>query len=101
VVKQCEKGETVCAADTMEACAGLTNEHLGGDTAGFVPPGPQTCVEPKKAVHWCQIDEDPRCQELSMVHERAHACGWHHRDGKGVPGAAEGKVFGCKSLGQH
>lgn len=34
-------------------------------------------------------------QELTMVHELAHACAWHHGDGLGVPGDADG-VLKCR-----
>lgn len=62
------------------------SKQSGGDVGGFVRRGPQTCELPKEEVNWCQLQRSPPCQALMMVHELAHACGWHHFEGKGVPG---------------
>lgn len=63
----------------------------GDDVGGFVARGPQTCELPTEELNWCQLPRTPLCQARIMVHELAHACGWHHLDGKGVPGN-EGSV---------
>jgi len=97
VIEQCARGQVVCGAEVVAQCDKLAAAHPKGHTGGYVVPGPQTCEMPKQYVNWCQIEQSPRCQELSMVHERAHACGWHHEDGKGVPGE-DGEISGCKPL---
>lgn len=67
----------------------------GDDVAGYVPlaqPNEQrSCTQPRENLSWCQVPLSPPCQQQNMVHELAHACGWHHRQGKGVPGN-EGQV---------
>lgn len=97
VIDQCRRGQVVCGAEVVAKCsekslASPQNSKKGG----YVQEGPQTCEMPRGYVDWCQIDQSPRCQELSMVHERAHACGWRHNDGMGVPGD-DGIIWGCKS----
>lgn len=106
VITQCSTGQNVCAADTMAQCAKRTSEvreetkNPNATIAGYVPPPElrgQTCTHPYPAVNWCQVSQPQRCQVLTMLHERAHACGWKHNDGQGVPGDEGGKgVLGCK-----
>lgn len=96
VIDQCRRGQAICGADVVAECSELALQHPPNPPGGYVRPGPQTCEMPKRYVSWCQVDQSPRCQELSMVHERAHACGWLHHGGKGVPGQ-DGKIRGCKS----
>jgi hypothetical protein len=96
VIEQCSKGLALCGAEVVARCSELALEHPEGKTGGYVLAGPQTCEMPKKYVNWCQVEQSPRCQELSMVHERCHACGWRHGQGKGVPGD-DGEIRGCKS----
>ena len=95
VIDQCRRGQALCGAEVVAYCDKLAAKDPTGHTGGYVASGPQTCEMPKRYVNWCQIEQSPRCQELSMVHERAHACGWHHKDGKGVPGP-DGKISGCE-----
>ncbi len=97
VIEQCKRGQVVCGAEVVAICAQRSVEQPEGEKGGYVLPGPQTCEMPKRYVDWCQVDQSPRCQELSMVHERAHACGWHHEQGKGVPGQ-RGRIWGCQPL---
>lgn len=96
VIDQCSKGQTLCGAEVVAQCSERSVGNLKGRKGGYVFDKAQTCEMPKRWVDWCQIEQSPRCQELSMVHERAHACGWHHREGKGVPGD-EGRIVGCSS----
>jgi hypothetical protein len=96
VIDQCRNGLNLCGVSVVAKCSELSLENSDGETGGYVYDGPQTCEMPKKWVNWCQIEQSPRCQELSMVHERAHACGWRHGQGKGVPGD-DGVISGCKS----
>lgn len=95
VIRQCEFGIATCTDKDMEECAEHRKKYSDGDVAGLVPPRGQTSEDPLRSVKWCQIDQHPWCQTQSMVHERAHACGWHHHDGKGVPGN-DGPIQGCK-----
>jgi hypothetical protein len=45
-----------------------------------------TSGDPKKEVDWCEAPIDSACQNLYMVHELAHTCGWRDNDtSKGVP----------------
>jgi len=97
VIKHCKEGYAFCGEKVMATCSKLTREHPEGETGGYVYPGTQTCERPKPYVNWCQIGQSPPCQALSMVHERAHACGWDHGDGMGVPGDDKGRIIGCKS----
>ena len=96
VIDQCRRGQTVCGAEVVATCSKRTLEQPTKPPAGYVFDKGQTCEMPKRYVDWCQIEQSPRCQELSMVHERAHACGWHHGEGMGVPGD-DGQILGCKS----
>jgi hypothetical protein len=96
IIDQCRGGLTLCGAHVVAACSLRSIEHPEGEKAGYVVRGAQTCNMPKKWVNWCQLPQSPRCQELSMVHERAHACGWRHDEDKGVPGD-DGEISGCKS----
>lgn len=87
-------GRAVCDEAVQVECVRRTNQHPEGDqVGGFVPEGPQTCEVPAEEVHWCQVPHSPPCQAQIMVHELAHACGWHHGQGQGVP-ANNGK-FRC------
>ena len=97
IINQCRKAEPHCNATAVADCSRLSLKHPEGKTGGYVPPGPQTCERPGEEIYWCQLDQSPRCQEQSMVHELAHMCGWHHGDGQGVPGdeAGEGR-FRCR-----
>src|SRR5829696_6252075 len=96
IIDQCRKGLTLCGAQVVAECSKGSAGHPEGEKAGYVVRGPQTCKMPKKWVNWCQLPQSPRCQELSMLHERAHACGWHHNEGKGVPGQ-DGEIPRCKA----
>src|SRR6185436_5068839 len=78
VIDQCRRGQAVCGAEVVATCAERSFENPQGKKGGYVLRGTQTCEMPKKWVNWCQIEQSPRCQDLSMLHERCHACGWHH-----------------------
>jgi hypothetical protein len=95
IIEKCSKAEPLCDATAVAQCAELSRGHLQGQTGGFVLPGPQTCRVPANEIFWCQIEQSPRCQEQSMVHELAHLCGWKHGEGQGVPGDDQGE-FRCR-----
>jgi len=83
VQAQC-KGATVKCGDayTELKCIPKGNGRVGG----FVPPRGQTCSIPWDEVNWCDLPLSSHCRARAMVHELAHTCGWHHKDGHGVPG---------------
>jgi hypothetical protein len=95
VLHLCRVGEVVCDTKTKLKCARRkTEEKIGNEVGGWVPDDvPRTCKVPKEEVNWCELPRSPPCQSQMMVHEYAHACGWHHKQGKGVPGD-KGK-FNC------
>jgi hypothetical protein len=41
---------------------------------------------PVRETNWCEEPASRECRANAMVHELAHACGWRHRMGGGVPG---------------
>lgn len=94
VLHQCRRGRAVCGEVVQVQCVVLSSAHPDDPTNAYVPEGPQTCEMPADEVNWCQVPHSPPCQAKIMVHELAHACGWHHKEGKGVP-ADEGK-FNCQ-----
>lgn len=72
-------------------CGEYARERCGqprekGKVGGYVIPGPQDCEIPRNEIQWCQLPLSSRCRAETMVHELAHACGWHHRGGYNVPG---------------
>jgi hypothetical protein len=96
IIGQCRKGLTLCGAHVVAECSLRSLENPDSEKAGYVVRGPQTCEMPKKWVNWCELPQSPRCQEQSMLHERALACDWHHNESKGVPGQ-DGRIWACKA----
>jgi hypothetical protein len=87
----CVVGKAKCGEDEDEPLRCATRKKEGDDVGGYVPPWkvgdpPRWCEQPREEFSWCEIPKSPPCQEKNMVHELAHACGWHHGDGQGVPG---------------
>jgi len=67
------------------------------EVGGYVPlprpdEPPRTCKHPKEDMDWCELPRSPNCQAQFAVHEYAHDCGWHHEEGKGVPGNHKGEI---------
>lgn len=91
VVHLCRRGRAVCNEDIQVECVHRAKESGGNEVGGFVWDIPQTCEVPQDEVNWCQLERSPPCQARMMVHELAHACGWRHGNGQGVPGD-EGSV---------
>lgn len=91
VVRLCRYGRAVCNDDIQNECVRRIGEGEEGAVGGFVWEVEQTCEIPRDEVNWCQMPRSPMCQARMMVHELAHACGWHHLQGQGVPGN-EGNV---------
>lgn len=83
VAAQCS-GITVRCGDPI-TLNGCSKPRSGGRVGGFVQDG-GTCKVPSDEVHWCDLSVPASCRPLMMVHELAHACGWGHGDGMGVPG---------------
>lgn len=81
VLHLCRRGRAVCDEAHQVECVRRSNRHV----SGWVPEGPQSCEIPVDEVSWYELPRSPPCQ-AKMVHELAHACGWHHKDGQGVPG---------------
>jgi hypothetical protein len=44
---------------------------------------------PVGETHWCEESASHGCVAKSVIHELAHSCGWHHDEGKNVPGNNE------------
>lgn len=95
VIHLCRVGKPLCDKTVRLNCVVRTEAHAQGEVGGWVDPGPQSCEQPAEEFSWCERPYSPHCQELSAVHELAHACGWHHKDGKGVPGDEDG-VLKCR-----
>lgn len=92
VIRLCRgDGRVVCNESVQEQCVERAVGNTTGSVGGFVRRGPQTCEVPKEEVNWCQLPRSLPCQALIMIHELAHACGWHHFQGQGIPGD-EGSV---------
>ena len=98
VVNLCTNAKVVCTGDvTVAECA--KTDDFGNKKGGFVLPREprQTCLDPVKEINWCQVSTPPKCQELTMVHELAHACGWkENTTGFGVPGDSSEGAINCK-----
>lgn len=87
VMNLCTTAKIVCDADAAAGCATTSPaDPPGGTKVGFVVPHGQTCQNPWNEINWCQRSISADCQRKNMVHELAHACGWHHDGGFGVPG---------------
>src|SRR3954468_15131756 len=77
----CSVGKTICDAPVQLYCA--TRQAEGAEVGGYVPPptayeASRSCTQPREEINWCQRPLTPPCQEQNMIHELAHACGWHH-----------------------
>jgi len=97
VIDLCTNAKIVCTDETAKQCA-KTTQQFGKTNGGFVIPREprQTCLDPVKEINWCQVSTTPKCQELTMVHELAHACGWPEGlAGIGVPGDTNGGEIKC------
>jgi len=97
VVKQCATGRLVCNEETINYCA--KRWAAGDQVGGYVPPGDHSCKEARDEVLWCDLDETSSCRARQIVHELAHACGWHHGRGFNVPG--DNGVLPCRSAVRH
>lgn len=94
VMNLCTNAKIVCDADAGIECAKTSpSDPPGGSKVGFVWPNGQTCQNPWNEINWCQRSISADCQTKNMVHELAHACGWHHDGGFGVPG--DNGVISC------
>jgi hypothetical protein len=101
VRRLCALGKPKCDEDEPIRLHCATRKAEGKDVAGYVPPwtvdkAPRSCEQPEEEFGWCQLPLSPPCQELNMVHELAHACGWHHGEGKGVPGNNDKGEIRCR-----
>jgi hypothetical protein len=87
VMDLCSHAKIVCDADAGIECATIRpGDPPGGSKTGFVFDHGQDCLQPWNEIGWCQRSISVDCQTKNMVHELAHACGWHHDAGFGVPG---------------
>jgi hypothetical protein len=91
VQMQCSGVKVNCSEYIRKKCED-DSRALGADVGGFVYGGPQTCQQPKKELYWCELPLSRECRAQAMVHELAHTCGWHHKEGQGVP-ADNGKLL--------
>ena len=95
VLHLCRVGRPVCDKRTKLRCARRAQDLPNGEPGGWVADDrPRTCEQPKEEVNWCELPRSPPCQAQMMAHELAHACGWHHKDGNGVP--ADTGEFACR-----
>ena len=79
-----------CDAEAKKGCATLMDEKKGtpfkkgkGASADL-----GTIEEPTKTINWCEHQPSSTCQEMALVHEIAHTCGWH---------AGKGSAWGKRS----
>ncbi|ATB33589.1 hypothetical protein [Melittangium boletus] len=88
VEKQCAGVKVNCASEEIQsACRSKSSEGL--IALGYVvrfSDKPTSCMNPSREVNWCEQPSSRDCRAISMVHELAHACGWRHGQGLGVPG---------------
>lgn len=83
VMLQCTGVKIKCGEYARERCQ---QPRDLGKVAAYVDPGPRDCEIPRNEIRWCELPLSMSCRAEVMVHELAHACGWHHGDGYGVPG---------------
>jgi len=92
----CSVGKPKCDEGAELYCAGrqLQGSKLGGAVPKPSPDeAPRSCKQPREEINWCDRPLSSECQAQVIVHEYAHACGWHEGDGKGVP--ANNGVIAC------
>ena len=86
----CEVGKPKCGKDEDLPLHCATRKAEGDEVGGYVPEPltyeERSCTQPREEVTWCEYPYTPPCQQQNIVHEYAHACGWRHKQGKGVPG---------------
>jgi len=87
----CVVGKAKCGDEEDIPLHCVTRKAEGYDVGGYVPEQSmseplRSCTQPREDIDWCQLPFTPPCQQMNMMHELAHACGWHHNEGKGVPG---------------
>ncbi|NOK21969.1 hypothetical protein [Corallococcus carmarthensis] len=81
---QCGGAKINCGADVKKECA--LRKGTGVSALGYVwRPADAGCQNPVSEVNWCEEPSSRECRAQAMVHELAHACGWKHRQGLGVP----------------
>jgi hypothetical protein len=91
----CAEGNPKCDADEDILLQCATSKTETEEEGGYVLDlYARSCTQPVDEVNWCQRPLTPPCQQQNIVHEFAHACGWRHKQGKGVPGN-DGRVK-CK-----
>ena len=82
VVKSVKEIHLKCGEDVDQKCKQLSAQYKG-NTSAYTYAG--SCSDPERKTHWCSREVSPHCASETLVHETAHAGGWHHGDGKGVP----------------
>ena len=86
VWQQCECVSVNCSEAIREECR-LKKMREGKAVMGFTfQPQFTTPFHPVREVNWCEEPVSRECRAKAMVHELAHACGWKHQMGGGVPG---------------
>jgi hypothetical protein len=81
---QCAGIQVNCGQLVKDECK--KRNSTGITSLGYVyRPDDAGCNKPVSEVNWCEEPLSRDCRAKAMVHELAHACGWKHGQGLGVP----------------
>jgi hypothetical protein len=85
---QCAGVKVDCRSEKIRKdCEEKTDRAKGIVALGYVDrTSESSCDKPLHKVNWCEEPASRDCRAQAMVHELAHACGWRHDEGQGVPG---------------
>ncbi|MDC0713459.1 hypothetical protein POL68_33655 [Stigmatella sp. ncwal1] len=92
---QCSGVKINCQSEAIQKnCRENNNASEGLISLGYVirfSNRPTSCNNPSTEINWCEEPAPRDCRAKAMAHELAHACGWSHGQGYGVP-ADDGKL---------
>jgi hypothetical protein len=91
VLRQCKEIEVQCSEAIRKRCKELNSNASGKILLAytFTAYGSLHLFYPAKETHWCEEPASHMCIVKSVIHELAHSCGWHHGEGRAVPGNDE------------